>query len=111
MAWSYQNCGFNDRYQQAINNIKAVMSERPDELNPGYAYLFAMEDRQDELVDFLNRVFEAKHYMITFSQVFLLDYLGWPISGSMQADPAYLALLDRIGFPPNPVRGELSSGQ
>lgn len=100
LAWGYKVCGNSERYEQSVARIRAKLSEDPNLIDPGFAYMYAMEGDVDSLDDLLYRVVETKSSFTFFVQIFLLDYRGWDISGSMIKDPRYLALLDGLNFPP-----------
>ena len=99
MAWGHKVCGREDLYQRARNRIRAILNEDPDALNPGYAYLFALEGDTAGLVELLTRIVEMHSPFTAFISIFAVDHMGWPISDTMPTDPEFRALRQRLNFP------------
>lgn len=104
LAWGYYVCDNQEWYQRSGSRIRAFDGANPGNLDPGPVYLMAIEGDAESLVDMMERVYDEGLPFVLFSQVFYLDYLGWGISGKLETHPRYLELLDKIAFPPNPVR-------
>jgi hypothetical protein len=51
------------------------------------------------MLRFPRRVFDAKHAVRFFVPIFQTDRLVWAIADGMPQHPAYLALLEQLGFP------------
>lgn len=75
------------------------MAAAPDGIDPGYAYMYALEGDVEALVDLLYRIADANHPLTFALSIFEIDYLGWPISGQMGDHERYQALLERLDFP------------
>jgi len=105
LAWSYKMCGNEEFYQRSKRRLLSALESAPDRHDFRFAYLYALEGDTETLVDVMESVYEKKDPLTLFIQIFLPDYLGWAVSDTLPTNPRYLALLDRIGFPPNEVRG------
>ena len=99
IAWGHKLCSREELYQRSRDRIQAAMSENPEALNPGYAYLLALEGDTEGLLDLLNRIVEARSPFTAFISIFAVDYLGWAVSDTMPTNPEYRALRERLSFP------------
>ena len=99
IAWGHKVCGREDLYKRSFDRIQAALTEEPAGLDPGYAYLLALEGDTDGLVKFLNRVVEARNPLTAFISIFAIDYLGLPVSEEMAENPEFRALRQRLNFP------------
>ena len=108
IAWSHKVCGDDRHYQASIGRISASLADHPDAMDPGYAYLYALEGDVDLLLDFLYRIADTRHPLTFFIGVFQADHLGWAISDTMPGDPRYLALLERLNLPRKSLASRLS---
>ena len=99
IAWGHKVCSREDLYQRSRNRIQTAWNEDPDSLNPGYAYLLALEGDTDGLVNLLTRMTEARSPFTVFISIFTIDYLGWTVSDKMPTHPEYRALRQRLNFP------------
>jgi TolB-like protein/Tfp pilus assembly protein PilF len=99
LAWSYKVCGHDDEYRASVGRIEAVRREDPDDLNPGLLYLHALEGDTDKLLDLIDAIVQSRDPLTPFMQIFLIDYLGWEISGTMSTNQRYLAILEQLNFP------------
>ena len=100
LAWGYHVCGAEQRYLVAKARIEAKLLADPDGIDPGVAYLYAIDGNVDGLVALVDRVVTTKNSFTPFMRLFLIDYLGWGISARMPTDPRYLAILEKLNFPP-----------
>jgi len=99
LAWGYKVCGHDEKYQASIGRIRAAHQENPDELNPGFLYLHALEGDTDKLIDMIDDVVRSRDTFTPFLRIFQLDYVGWGVSDTMSRDPRYLAILENLNFP------------
>lgn len=99
IAWGHKVCGREDLYQRSRDRIQAAWNDDPDGLDPGYAYLLALEGDTEGLVSFLNRIVEARNPFTAFVSIFIIDYLGWSVSDTMPAHPEFRALRQSLNFP------------
>ena len=99
LAWGYRVCSNDDKYQASIGRIRAALQENPDELNPGFLYMYALEGNTNKLVDLVDAIVRSRDPITPFAQIFVLDYLGWGVSGTMATNPRYMALLEKLNFP------------
>jgi TolB-like protein/Tfp pilus assembly protein PilF len=99
IAWGHKVCGHENLYQQSRDRLQAARNENPDDLNPGYVYLLALEGDAEALIDLLNRLVDARSPLTAFISIFAIDYLGWPVSNTMPTNPEYRALRQRLNFP------------
>ncbi len=99
IAWSHKVCGRDELYQPSIDRMEAVRSVDPATLDPGYAYLLALEGDEEGLLAMLNRIVEVRSPFTAFVSIFVIDYLGWGISDTMAENPEYRALRQRLNFP------------
>lgn len=76
------------------------MQREPDALEPGYAYLFALEGNVDALIDFLERAVDARVAFVTYLQVFSIPDLGLVVAEEIRVDPRFLTIVENLGFPP-----------
>jgi TolB-like protein len=100
LAWGYHVCGAEQRYLAAKARIEAKLLAEPDGIDPGVAYLYAIDGNVDGLVALVDRVVTTKNSFTPFMRLFLIDYLGWGVSDRMPTDPRYLAILEKLNFPP-----------
>ncbi|MGI9200511.1 MAG: hypothetical protein ACR2QL_05605 [Woeseiaceae bacterium] len=99
IAWSHKVCDRENLYQFFIERMQTAMKEAPDDLDPGYAYMYALEGDEEGLLEFLNRIVDARSPFTAFVSIFVIDYLGWAVSDTMPANPEYKALRERLKFP------------
>lgn len=100
IAWGFKVCGDEGRYAMSKARIDAVFAADPDMIDPGFLYLYALEGDTGSLVDLIGRIVESKHQLTPFVGIFQIDYLGWATSDTMPKDPRYLAILEKLNFPP-----------
>lgn len=101
LAWGYKVCNRETRYAASKANIEASQAAHPARQDPGYAYLLALEGDADAIADMYAQMVETRNPVTVFGQIFLIDYLGWGISGKMNDNVRFQALLDQVKFPPN----------
>ncbi|MDH3274519.1 MAG: hypothetical protein OEM99_08265, partial [Gammaproteobacteria bacterium] len=99
LAWGFKVCGNDDKYAASIARIRAAQRENPEDLNPGFLYMYALEGDSDKLIDMIEAVVRSREPITPFVQIFVLDYLGWGVSGTMAANPRYMAILEKLSFP------------
>lgn len=99
IAWSHKVCGREDLYQRSLNRIQTAMDEAPDEIDPGFAYIYALEGDEEGMLEFLNRIVDARSPFTAFVSIFVIDYLGWGFADTMPANPEYKALREKLNFP------------
>ena len=99
IAWGQMVCGREDLYRQTISTIRAAWDDNPDALDPGYAYLLALEGDTEGLVKFLTRIVDARSPFTAFISIFAIDYLGWAVSDEMPSNAEYRALRQKLNFP------------
>ncbi len=99
LAWGYKVCSNDDKYQASIDRIRAAQQEDPEDLNPAFLYMYALEGDSDKLIDMIEAIVRARSPITPFAQLFVLDYLGWSVSGTMATDPRYMAILEKLNFP------------
>lgn len=100
MAWGYKNCGAKPEYARSKSRIEARMQREPDALEPGFAYLHALEGDVDALISFMERTVAERRSFTPYLQVFGHEGLGLTTSDRLPTDPRYLAIVDELGFPP-----------
>jgi TolB-like protein len=100
IAWGYKNCGAEEDYARSKARIEARMQREPNVYEPGFAYLFALEGNNEALIDFIQRTAEEREPFTTYLQVFAIPGLGLASTENIRADPRYLAVVDKLGFPP-----------
>jgi TolB-like protein len=99
LAWGFKVCGNDEKYKASIGRIRAALQENPGELNPSFLYMHALEGDSDKLIDLIDAIVRARDPITPFAQIFVLDYLGWGVSGTMATDPRYMATLEKLNFP------------
>jgi TolB-like protein len=100
LAWSYKNCGRIDLYTNSIERIRGANREAPDPLEPGLIYAHALEGDIDALVDSMVSLVDNKTPLTIWVKYFSIDHFGWGVSGEMMKNPRYLALLEKLDYPP-----------
>jgi len=100
LAWSYKNCGYIDLYTNSIERIRGANREAPDPLEPGLMYAHALEGDIDALVDSMVGSVNNKTPLTIWVKFFSIDHFGWGVSGEMMKNPRYLALIDKLDYPP-----------
>ena len=100
IAWGYKVCNNEKGFAHSKARIESKLNENPDLIDAGFIYLHALEGDTDSLVDLLGRVVDSRHPMTPFVGIFQIDYLGWAVSDTMPTDQRYLALLEKLDFPP-----------
>jgi len=100
MAWGYKNCDADVDYARSKARIEARMQREPDNLEPGYAYLFALEGNDKALINFIHRTVDQREPFTSYLRVFSIPNLGLATTEQIRADPHYLALVEELGFPP-----------
>jgi hypothetical protein len=101
LAWGYHVCGTEDLYSAAKERLQGLVDDNPDSLNPGLAYYYAIEGNTAQLVKLFQAVADKKTPFTMFTQVFVPEYLGWSVNLESEEGKAYLALIDRLNYPPN----------
>ena len=99
IAWGHKVCGREDLYQVSRDRIQAAWDANPDMLDPGFAYLLALEGDTQGLVDFLTKVVDERSPFTAFISIFAVDYMGWPVAAEMRSNPEFRALRQRLNFP------------
>jgi len=99
LAWSFKVCGNDEKYTASIARIRAAQQKNPEDLNPGFLYMYALEGDSDKLIDMIEAVVRTRDPVTPFAQIFVLDYLGWGVSGTMATDTRYMALLEKLDLP------------
>ena len=99
IAWGHKVCGREADYQRSIDRIRARWHADPELLDPGIAYMLALEGDADGLVTFLSEVADARSPLTVFISLFVYDHLGFDVSDLMPTHPGYRALRERLAFP------------
>lgn len=100
LAWGYRICANEDAFARSKARIENAQQENPNPVNPGLAYLNAIEGNVDALVDTLEQVQAQGRPFSLFTKLFSREMVGWGISGRMLVHPGYQALLARMNYPP-----------
>ena len=100
IAWGYKNCDAEQDYARSKGRIEARLLLEPDILQPGYAYLYALEGDTDKLIAYIEQMVATRGPFVLFVKVFSVEHLGFAASDSLRNDPRYLAVLDQLDFPP-----------
>jgi TolB-like protein len=87
IAWGYHNCGADEDYARSTARIAATIEQQPDELEPGYAYYYALEDDADKLMDVIDRMIASNSVFVAYVQFFSLDHIGLSTSPEILANP------------------------
>jgi len=99
IAWGYRNCGAGEDYARSKARIEAKIEQQPDKLEPGYAYLYALEGDADSLMELVEHMIATKSVFIPYLRVFGIERLGLPVAPLLLQDPRYLAAIERLDFP------------
>lgn len=99
IAWTHRLCGHDEHYARSKRRIESHRAANPDGLNPGYAYLLALEGDADGLAAYLQTVVERRDPFTPFISAFSMPKLKLGIADDMQRHPPYQALLSRLDFP------------
>lgn len=99
IAWGFSNCAAEEDYARSKARIEAKIAEQPDALEPGFAYLYALEGDVDSLMDLVDRMIASKSVFIPYLQVFSLEQIGLTTASQLRSDPRYLAALAKVDFP------------
>jgi TolB-like protein len=99
LLWGYKVCGNEERFNRSKARIEAKLAENPDDINPAFMYLYAIDGDSDSLVELIGRVIDNRHPLTPFMGIFQIDFPGWDVSDTMPTDPRYLALLEKLGLP------------
>jgi TolB-like protein len=99
IAWGHKVCARETEYQRSVDRIKARWRADPERLDPGIAYMLALEGDADGLVTFFTRVAEARSPFTAFMSLFVYDHLGFAVSDVMPTHARYRALRERLKFP------------
>lgn len=100
LAWTHHVCKREDLYKRSKQRIEAEIAKDPERLDPGYFYLYALDGDSDRALDVAQRVVATKSPLTFFLQVFMLDYMGWPVSEKLANNDTYKQLLRDLDFPP-----------
>ena len=100
LAWSHQICGRDADYLRSVERVAAKRALAPDALDPGYAYIYALEGDTDALIAFLSRVVDERNPLTMIAKLFEGDFYDWPAKPSLLSDPRYADLVERAGFSP-----------
>lgn len=100
IAWGHRICGHDEHYARSKRRIEAHWAANPDVRDPGYAYLLALEGDVQGLVEFFERVVDARDPFTPFIGIFSMPHLKLGVAEAMQVNERYQALLDRLEFPP-----------
>jgi tetratricopeptide (TPR) repeat protein len=99
IAWGFHNCNSQEDYARSKARIEAKIEQEPDALEPGYAYLYALEGDVDSLMDLVERMISNDSVFIPYLQVFSLENIGLTTAPQLRTDPRYLAALAQLDFP------------
>jgi TolB-like protein/tetratricopeptide (TPR) repeat protein len=100
IAWTHHACKREDQYQRSKERIEAAIAQKPQRLDPGYFYFYALEGDADSTLDFIQRAIDTKSSLTFFVQLPLLDHMGWPVTPKLASNQTYRDLLRDLNFPP-----------
>jgi len=98
--WVFSNCGENESYAASRERLVAGLSADPGKTQPAWAYLYAIDNDPEALLDLLRHVVDTRSAGTLFVQLYRLDYMGWPVVETLSKDPRYIDLLSGLDFPP-----------
>jgi adenylate cyclase len=99
MAWAYYLCEDSTLYEASKARIEATTGgDWSVDLAAG-AYFLAIEGDIDGVIDLVDEIVETNSPYRLFSQIFLVDYVGWAVSDRLPTDERYLEILERLDFP------------
>ena len=101
LAWGYKVCGEQERYAASRAHIEADYAANPGVPSPGYIYILALEGRDADLAEEYAQLIDSRYPMVVFGPIFLIDYVGWGISGKMAQNQRFMELLDSVALPPD----------
>jgi len=97
--WVFFNCGKEELYAASKERLEAQLAASPNQQQPAHAYLYALEGDTERMIDLLQQTVESASPGTLYVQIYLLDYMEWPVLETLSKDPRYLELLRDLNFP------------
>jgi TolB-like protein len=97
--WAFFNCSEEELYAASKERLEALLSANPSKQQPAHGYLYALEGDTERMIDLLQRMVESASPGTLYVQLYLLDYMEWPVLETLSKDPRYLKLLHELNFP------------